>query len=213
MSLWSVLTTRVAGAAAAVLAPPRCAACDAALPREVIFCPPCAETVTAPSPQRGGRSAAAYGGAIATSIVRFKFQGRTELARPLSHLLMRALAEERSSCDLVLAVPLHRRRLHERGYNQAALLARPVAAYLARPFEPLAIRRIRPTLAQAKLGAEDRIANVRGCFRVADPVLVRRRSVLLVDDVRTTGATLDGCRTALIEAGAREVRFLTLAQA
>ncbi len=210
MSIWSSL----AGAALRVLAPPRCAACDAPLARDVIFCPPCAETVIAAPRHGGGCSAAAYGGAIASSIVRFKFQGRTDLARPLSHLLMRALADGGGpACDVVLAVPLHRARLHERGYNQAALLARPVAAYLARPFEPLAIRRVRPTLAQAKLGAEDRIANVRGGFRVADPVLVRRRSVLLVDDVRTTGATLDGCRTALIEAGARQVRFLTLAQA
>jgi ComF family protein len=208
----SVLKT-LASVALRVLAPPRCAACDASLARDVIFCPLCAQTIEAPAGQEGGRSAAAYGGAIAASIVRFKFEGRTDLARPLSHLLMRSVADDRPACDVVLAVPLHRARLHERGYNQAALLARPVAAYLARPFEPLAIRRTRPTLAQATLGAEHRRANVRGCFRVVEPGLVRGRSVLLVDDVRTTGATLDGCRTALIEAGAREVRFLTVAQA
>ncbi len=197
-----------------LLAPPRCAACDASLERDVVFCRGCAATVL-PAPPFSGTAdadaAAAYGGAVANALVRFKYAGRSDLARPLAHLMLpltKAL-----DVDLVTAVPLHRERLRERGYNQAALLARPIAEHLGRRFEPLALARVRATAPQASLSAEERVLNVAHVFSVRQPRAVNGKRVLLVDDVRTTGATLAGCAGALMTAGAVHVRFLTVAQA
>lgn len=217
-----------------LLAPPRCAACDSPLARDVVFCPPCAASVLPPPlTVDWGRSASGYGGAVATAIVRFKFGARPDLARPLGHLMVRAMRGGTASpplrgslgplCphhhgasrtfDVVVPVPLHRTRLRERGYNQAALIGRVVAQLLKCAFEPLALERIRATAAQALLGAHERKQNVEGGFRARKDRLIRGRRVLLVDDVRTTGSTLDACRAALLLEGAVDPYFITMAQA
>jgi ComF family protein len=115
--------------------------------------------------------------------------------------------------DLVVPVPLHPRRLIERGYDQAALLAAPIARRLGVPFAPRAVVRIRETPPQASLDREARIANVAAAFRCASTSASRVEGsrVLLVDDVRTTGATLAACARTLHEAGARAVLTLVLA--
>ncbi|MGD0524857.1 MAG: ComF family protein [Polyangiaceae bacterium] len=198
---------------ASVLAPPRCAACDASVARVAVFCASCAATVEAAPP---GPVAAAYvyGGAIADAIVRMKYSSRPDLARPLGDLLWRALAARDVSLRdaLVVPVPLHPSRLAERGYNQSALLARRVAHHLRAPFAPLALARARDTPKQANLDREARLANVAGAFRVRQPARVRGRAVLVVDDVCTTGATLHACSSALRAAGAGAVEAVVLAR-
>ena len=196
-----------------LLAPPRCAACDQSLPHDSIFCAACAATVVLlPRAYTDAAIAAAvYGGAVAAAIVRFKYSGRTDLARPLAHLMLPLTAK--LAVDVVVPVPLHGDRLRERGYNQAALLARPVAERLRRPFAPLALGRLRETAAQASLSACERRSNVADAFSVRQPRAVAGKRVLLVDDVRTTGATLAACATPLVAAGAKHVHFLTVAQA
>jgi ComF family protein len=114
---------------------------------------------------------------------------------------------------MVVPVPLHERRLARRGFNQAALLAAPVARDLRARFAPLALVRSLDTPPQAVLARSSRLRNVEGAFRVRDSRGVAGACVLLVDDVRTTGATLDACARALFEAGAREVHTLVLAAA
>jgi ComF family protein len=199
-----------------ILAPPYCAACDAPLATDAVFCAVCAATVaTPPETVPGGVSAAGYGGAVASAIARFKFRSRPDLARPLAHLLVRAHMASGSATfsDFVIPVPLHRARLRERGYNQAALLARPLAAFFGVPCVPGALSRVRAAPPQATLNARDRATNLIGSFRANHSHLVRGKRILLVDDVRTTGATLRACETALMEVGAARVRFLTVAQA
>ena len=145
----------------------------------------------------------------------FKYEQRHTLAPRLGGLMRESGAGILGGVDCVVAVPLHRRRQLARGFNQAAELA----AQLGLPVVG-ALRRIRPTAPQAELPAGRRRVNVRGAFAPARGFRAGSRGtavegacVLLVDDVTTTGATLDACARVLRRAGAREVRALTLARA
>lgn len=189
-----------------LLAPPRCAACELTLSAGARgFCEACGPLL---EPDPTGMGGYLYGGPLADAIRRFKYGGRSELAGPLGELLAARARTHAGRVDLVVPVPLHRRRLRERGFDQAALLARPVACELGVRLA-FALRRTRHTRAQAGLGASARASNVRGAF--AAPPLSGR--VLLIDDVRTTGSTLAACADALREAGAEEVTPLVLARA
>ncbi len=194
------------------LAPPACSACDAPVDRRSVFCVACAAAVAraAPSPVV---AFAIYGGAISTALRRLKYGDRSDLARPLGHLLRRAARDASLEADLVVPVPLHAARLAERGYNQAALLAAAAACELGAPLEPRALVRTRHTPQQARLPRAQRLQNVSGAFRVRVPARVRGRRVVLVDDVATTGATLDACIAALREGGADAVTALVVARA
>lgn len=143
-----------------------------------------------------------------TAVVRLKYQGRPDLGRPLGAMLRRAVVTAGLSSDLVVPVPLHSVRLAERGFNQASLLAREVAEACGR--FSVALRRREARQRQASLGREERLANLGGAF-VADGV--RGRTIMLVDDVCTTGATLLACEQALLEAGATSVTPVALLRA
>jgi ComF family protein len=198
---------------ASLLSPDTCAACDAPVRTFTVFCPACARSLLPPTVAHEGELAAfAYGGALATAIAALKYRDRPDLARPLSHLLLAAARSlQRDPPDVVVPVPLHADRLARRGYNHAALLAAPVARMLGARFAPNALARIRDTEAQASLGKEARQRNVDLAFVARREIPGQR--VLLVDDVRTTGATLGACAAALAAAGAVEVRRLVLATA
>jgi ComF family protein len=147
-----------------------------------------------------------------------KYEERPDLARPLGDLLWRMLEPQRASLQgaVVVPVPLHPSRLAERGFNQSALLARRVARHLGAPFAPRALARIRETPQQAVLDRAARVANVAGAFEarnVRGSALVHGRRVLLIDDVSTTGATLDACEKALSRAGTLRVHRAVLASA
>jgi ComF family protein len=188
--------------------------------RLAVFCPACASTAT-PAPRDAHSDAIAafvYGGAVAHAITAMKYRARPDLARPLGDLLSRAVAAELPSRAglrgaLVVPVPLHPRRLAERGYNQAALLARRVAKHMGSPLAPMALARDRDTTRQATLDRQARLENVASSFRARDPAGVRGRAVLLVDDVQTTGATLEACSMALRVAGASTVVTAVVARA
>jgi len=152
-----------------------------------------------------------YGGAVATAIVRFKYAGRSDLAPRFSGIMAAAAALVAPEVDLVVPVPLHPRRLVERGFDQAALLGAPIARRLGIEHAPRALLRTRATPPQASLDRTARSANVAQAFRCSAPRRIVGRRVLLVDDVRTTGATLSACAEALRNAGAADVRTLVLA--
>jgi ComF family protein len=200
---------------ASVVSPPRCAACSTRVGLRRVFCPPCAGSVVEARPSLSGDVAPfVYGGALARAIVKLKYDSRPDLARPLGELLRRGVAQLGSFApDLVVPVPLHVTRLVERGFNQAALLAVPIARDLDAPLVARALVRTRDTPQQAILDRRRRLLNVRKAFAARDPRALRGKRVLLVDDVRTTGATLHACEEALLAAGAREVRSLVLASA
>jgi ComF family protein len=211
-----MLILRALGEALAwTVAPNRCAACDEDVRPSTAFCRACASTLTQPEagdPQH--LAAFVYGGAIARAIVRLKFERRPDLARPLAAALQRAArVMAHDAPDVVIPVPLHPRRLVERGFNPSALLARPVARDLGAELLPRGLSRPKDNHPQVTLDRSSRLTNVIDAFKVPRSDLIRDRRVLLVDDVRTTGATLRACSDALLHAGARDVRTLVVAEA
>jgi ComF family protein len=153
-----------------------------------------------------GVSAGRYEGALREIIHAFKYEGRRSLAHPLGRMIRDADRSVLEDCDYVVPVPLHPWRRMRRGFNQAGDLAKR----LDRPVVD-ALWRIRATTSQMALPADARRRNIRGAFLCSPFARVEDHVVVLVDDVRTTGATLDECATVLLEAGAREVRALTVA--
>ena len=114
--------------------------------------------------------------------------------------------------DVLIPVPLGKKRLKERGYNQVALVARPLSYQLAWRYEPDALWKIRETRSQVGLSTSQRSENVQDAYQ-ADPAMVKQKSVLIMDDVATTGSTISACTAALLSAGARDVYVLTIARA
>jgi ComF family protein len=165
------------------------------------------------------RSYGLYTGNLRKAILHVKFHGREYLGHRLGALLVRAwetLPEPDSA--IVAPVPLHPSRRRERGFNQAELLARGLVRSLRKEESGLrlvagSLRRIRATVPQVGLSVSARRENVSGVFSVGRPEDVRNRTVVVVDDVMTTGATLSACAAALKRAGAARVLALSLARA
>ena len=172
---------------------------------------PCGGCAAQPPPFRRARAFGAYGAALEELIIAFKFHGRRDLAAPLAGLLCLALDEEYIDPDLVAPVPLSRRRLRARGYDQAWLLARATGRILGVDARPRALRRVRHTPPQSSLTSSARRQNVRGAFEPG-PDGVVGLNVLLIDDVMTTGATVSECASALTRAGAARVQVATVAR-
>ncbi len=161
------------------------------------------------------RSFGFYEGELRELIHLFKYGNVTMLAGPLGRLLARTMPEN-SRFDVVIPMPLHWRKRWQRGFNQAELLAAEIGRRTNVPVRN-ALRRVRNTASQAGLTSSKRRRNVSGAFQASRGVKMRTvlngASVLLIDDVVTTGATAASCARALKRAGARQVTLLTLARA
>jgi len=189
--------------------PPVCRLCGA--PGVSGLCPACRG---APTSLEGIVAAAYFSGPLREAIHSLKYGNNRALAAPLSAYLLeawqRAWPASGPTPDLIIPVPLHGRRLAERGYNQSALLARGVARARAVPLAERAVVRLRDTPSQTGLDRAARQRNVSGAFTcLAD---VAGREVVLVDDVCTTGATLEACAAVLKAGGAARVWALTVAR-
>lgn len=220
----------------ALLFPDRCGACEALC--EGPFCAPCSETLLPvpagcplcgepgdeallpalrprrcarcrkdPPPFARAHAAFLHGGALAEAIHRFKYEGREELARPLGALFAGC---DPPRADLVAPIPLHAARLRQRGYDQAALLAREAGRRFGLPLRSV-LARVRPTRRQVGLDRARREQNVRAAFRALRGAAGAR--VCLIDDVITTGATAAEAARALLIGGAIRVEVRTLARA
>jgi ComF family protein len=158
------------------------------------------------------RSAGIYDGALREAIHRVKFHGEAALARSLGRWLARSLPGEAREADLVAPVPLHPKKLRERGFNQSEFLSSAIAAAASVLHRPRLLTKATPTRSQTGLGRKERRRNLRGTFSLGTGLSVRGSRVLLVDDIYTTGCTVEECARVLRRAGARSVRVLTLAR-
>ena len=160
------------------------------------------------------RSALVYTGNARELIHRFKFRDETGLAPILAVWALDAGAALLKDADWIAPVPLHWMRLYRRRYNQSALLARRLTARDGAAFAPDMLRRIRRTRPQTELGRRDRGRNVAGAFRLAPAWRdrVRGARIVIVDDVLTTGATLEACARVLKRSGAARVDVLSVAR-
>lgn len=232
--------TTVLDAVLAVVLAPSCVVCDEPLDRPSLgpVCPPCWNSIrplTPPLCDRCGdplsawraperevcprcrrshpqveraRAVGEYDGALRVIIRAIKYEGRRSLALPLGRLMRTRGAELLEGADAVVPVPLHHSRRSERGFNQAADLSRPLGV----PVRD-ALRRVRRTPTQTGLPAAQRHRNVRDAFAVTRVGRsLAGATIVLIDDVSTTGATLEACARALRGAGVREVRALTAAR-
>lgn len=159
----------------------------------------------------GLRAYACYSGALRNAIHRLKYQRDIALAETLAGFLVELYHETEWQIDLVAPVPLGVVRRRERGYNQAAMIAYPFALAVQVSYSGGAIRRVRETASQVDLGFSQRHENVRDAFW-ADPQRVTGRTILVIDDVTTTGATLNACAEALKNAGANTVYGFVVAR-
>jgi ComF family protein len=164
----------------------------------------------------GLRIASLYQGPLRSCIHALKYQGNKRLAAPLGTILAQAYRLYGMQADLMIPVPLHKTREQERGFNQAQLLAEECARRLTIPLNLQLLERTRPTQVQAHLTASERQQNVAGAFEcqpeAATKQLLERKIIVIVDDVCTTGATLEACAAPLFAAGARAVWGLVLAR-
>ena len=156
-----------------------------------------------------------YEGAMMEAIHQFKYGEKRYLAKSLGPLFVQFAGSRMKQRDdlLIMPVPLHKKRLRERGFNQSLLLAKHLARQMNAELDFLSLRRVRYTLPQTGLGKEERRKNVRGAFRVENPHAVKAKTVLLVDDVATTGNTLNECARVLKKSGCKNVFCMVLAKA
>jgi len=217
-----------------LLYPPRCAVCGS---HGSFLCRDCADGLAATKPPRcpvcwqprhtsdlcekcrtdppafvGLRSAYLFRDGVRELVHRLKYQHQTSLASPLASLLYEYVGNNPLPAAVLVPVPLFPRRRRIRGYNQSALLSHGLARRLGLPVDDSTLVRARNTASQAETAnAEARKANMSGAFRCKGSAL-QGKTVLLIDDVATTGATLNACAIALCEAGAASVWALTFAR-
>jgi ComF family protein len=182
---------------------------DSFLSESSTVCPDC---LAHPPEYQALRSCSPFQGPLREAMHRLKYQQNIGLGEPLSKHLVEYYNELKWDINFVTVVPLSKERLRERGYNQASLLARPFAYAIDKPYLPKVLFRKRNTLTQVGLSAVERRQNVKDAF-AADPMKVQGKTVLVIDDVTTTGSTINACAQALRQAGASAVFGLTLSRA
>ncbi len=167
-------------------------------------------------PHLGIYSVSTYEGVIRTAIHRFKFKNRKNLGEALGMVLVKYISHtptlNMKEMDMIVPVPLHKKRRRKRGFNQVRILAESLNRYFGTPVID-AIERSRDTKAQFDLPRGERFKNVYRAFKVFDQNAVKDKRILLIDDIYTTGATIIECSKALKSAGAKRVEILTLSRA
>jgi len=191
---------------------PGCACCGLPFPVALEGENLCAGCLATPPAFDSARAIMAYDEKSRGAILVLKHADRLDLVPGFARWLGRAGQALRARCELVVPVPLHRLRLWQRRYNQAAELGRQLAREWDLPFAPVLVRSRATPSQGAMASAKARRRNVQRAFLVPDPVRVTGKTVLLLDDVMTTGATVEACARALKRAGAARVDVLTLAR-
>lgn len=193
--------------------PPYCSKCGKGIPELKAFCAEC---------QKGSNyyftrvwATCHYDGVLRECIHTLKYRGKVRLARPLGQLMADFAMNHlnSSSMDMIIPVPLHPSKKREREFNQAELLSQGVSKALHLPIVTNNLKRIRPTHPQSNLkGKEDRLKNIRDAFKLTFPPKLTGKSILLIDDLFTSGSTVNECSRTLLDGGAQDVVVLALAR-
>lgn len=204
-----------------LLYPTRCVFCRRVTRDAVRVCPGCERSLPYTKGEQQKRKIANvkscvaplyYEGSVRSALLRFKFEGAAAYGDVFGEFVSKCIDENEISCDIITWVPLSRKRLRKRGYDQARLIAQAVARKQGIPCVPLLYKN-RNNRAQAGTGsAEKRRANVRGVYEAINPDYLRGARVLLVDDIVTTGATLSECAKMLLLGGAGSVEAAAVAR-
>lgn len=181
------------------------------LPLEATEAATCGVCLARPPRIARTRSAVAYGDLTRSLAIRLKYGRKVAIARTMARYMAPLIAADNG--DLILVpVPLHRTRLWQRGFNQSALVAQELSRRLSFPTEPLVLRRLKRTPPLKGMTPRQRRKTVAGAFGVAEGSAVAGRTVILIDDVLTTGSTAEACARALQRAGASRVELITWAR-
>ena len=202
--------------------PPKCPGCKAGVLEHGAWCGSCAGKIVAVRSINMVEhklvsldscwTVCEYTGCLKRIIHDMKFRQKQGYGASLQWLLQKySRSEMLLPCDYLLPVPLHAKRLKERGYNQAERIFEQWARQNGLLWEPTVLERIRPTIPQWELKLRERKKNIKGAFAVAHPEKVKNKNILLVDDIFTTGITLDECAKVLKKAGANQVKALVVA--
>jgi len=158
------------------------------------------------------RAALAYDGLVTGLVLRLKYNSEGDVARFVAPLLAEAVKEHNIKADVIVAVPLAPKRAKERGFNQAGLIARELSKLIEVPVVEDFVVRVRDTKAQKKMTLEERRENLHGAFEIRPPYsVIKGKCVLLVDDVFTTGSTVDECSRVMKKAKPKSIEVLTVA--
>jgi ComF family protein len=153
-----------------------------------------------------------FEGPLREAIHQFKYRPCRSLGKPLGEWMVDRI-KVLASIDMIVPVPLHARRLRQRGFNQSLLLAHRMSKRYGVPLSSDNLLRVRPTRPQVELTGDERIVNVAGAFALLRPFEIETKNIILIDDVFTTGATMNECAGVLKAAGAAQVTAFTLARA
>jgi ComF family protein len=193
----------------------RCSQCDRPLPSPVAltYSPThrCHHCLVRPPAYEKAWTLYPYLPPLQDAICLFKYRGKVSMAKPLGRLMIEGLPASLNA-DLVIPVPLHPTRLREREFNQSLLLADQVAAHIHLPLSFTNLVRTAQSEPQSTLSRKERMRNLRRAFAVRHPELVAQKRILLIDDVFTTGTTVNECAKVLRKAGAEAVLVLTVAR-
>lgn len=195
--------------------PPFCSICGIPFISREVETHPCGACVTHRKYFTIARALGAFEGSLQEAIHRWKYEGKTYLTPFFASWMAEGLNRywEPGSLDLLIPVPLHTRRLRERGFNQALLLAKDLSRRTGIPYRKTILQKKKSTIPQVNLSRAEREKGLSGTFHVIEKEELSGLSVLLIDDVYTTGATVNECSKVLLKGGAERVDVLTLAHA
>jgi ComF family protein len=194
---------------------PYCSVCGIPFDSKEVGDHPCGTCITEKKYFTMARALGSYKGSLREVIHRWKYQESSYLSGLFGEWMEKGLRQywPPSFFDLFIPVPLHKKRLKERGFNQALLLAKELSHRTGIPYRKKAIQKIKYTLPQVKLGIAEREKGVKGAFHLVEKEVLRGKTILLIDDVYTTGATANECSKILLAGGAARVDVFTLAHA
>lgn len=195
--------------------PPFCSVCGTPFISEQVRDHPCSSCLIKRKYFTMARALGVYDGSLQEAIHRWKYQGKTTLTPFWGEWMTEGLCRywDPKFFDLLIPVPLHKQRLRERGFNQTLLLVEELSCRTGIPYRNRILQKVRPTLPQVNLSGVEREKGVRGSFHIIGKEGIKGKTVLLVDDVYTTGATVNECSKVLLAAGAERIDVLTLAHA